>query len=391
MENIHDIDKTILNAQRIARHMRIGIITDETDSQLAGLGTYTYNIVKHILKTDRKNEYFLIHRKKGELDIYREAKEIILPSAAFPLSAIRNFITMPMKLRRYDLDVVHHTSSIGPFAFKKLIKGKAVETVHDIIPLAHPESFEWQVRFAFKHLLPRIVRNADKILAVSEHTKNDIIKRLGVKAEKIEVAYDAVGPMFKAMDKAKCKESLRKYGITGPFILFVSTLEAKKNVPAALEAFALLKKKGYPHKFVLVGKKGYGYEKIVSAISKLQLQKETIMPGYVPLEDLPKFYNAADAFILPSLYEGFGIPALEAMRCGCPVVCSNAGALPEVTGGAARLVQVNDVQGYAAAMKEIIDSKKTAASMKKKGLVNAKKYSWEKSAEKIIEVYETLA
>jgi len=373
--------------------MKIGIITDETDRELAGFGTYTYNIAKNILQQDKENEYFLVHRKKEKHDIYSMANEIIVPSGPFPLSTLRNFYTLPVKLKKYDLDIVHHTSSIGPFVSKHFWptkKGKTIETVHDIIPLLYPDSFELPVRIAFKHLLPKIAKNVDKILAVSEHSKKDISRRFKIPADKISVVYDAVDSMFKPLNKKNCQKQLEKYGIKDNFLLFVSTLEAKKNVPTALKAYALLKQQGIKHKFVLVGKKGYGYEKIAGTIRKLNLENDVIMPGYVPLEDLPLFYNAADAFVLPSLYEGFGIPAVEAMKCGCPVVASNAGALPEITGKAGMLVNALDVKGYASAITEVLESRKTAAAMKSKGLKNAERFSWKESARRIIKVYEEI-
>lgn len=371
--------------------MRIAIITDETCRELAGFGTYTYNIVKNILEQDKENDYFLVHSRKEEHDIYSMAEEIIIPQGTFPLSALRNFVRMPLKLRKHDFDIVHHTSSVGPFAFRQFWptkKGKAVETVHDIIPLLYPEYFEWPVRAAFSHLLPRIARNADKLLAVSEHTKNDIIKQFKIPASKIEVAYDGVNPIFKSLDKKKCMAQLEKYGIKEGFLLFVSTLEAKKNIPTALEAYAMLRKEGLLQKFVLVGKKGHGYGKVAEAVKRLQLESDVVMPGYVPLKELPLFYNAADVFVLPSLYEGFGIPAAEAMSCGCPVVASNAGALPEITGGAGKTVDVFDARGYASAIEGVLESKKTAAEMRRKGLKNAKRFSWKESAKKVIKIYQ---
>ena len=249
--------------------MRIGIITDETDTELVGFGTYTLNIVKNILNLDKENEYFLVHRKKENHKIYSQANEIIIPSGPFPLSTVRNFVTLPLKLKKYDLDIVHHTSSVGPLAFKQIWptkKGKTIQTLHDITPIFYPESFETTVRIAFKYLIPRIVKNVDKILAVSEHSKNDISKHFKIPSEKIEVAYDAINPIFKLLNKNKCKESLKRYGIKDNFILCVSTLEAKKNIPTALKAYALLKKKRIKHKFVLVGRKGYGHEKIFETI-----------------------------------------------------------------------------------------------------------------------------
>ncbi len=376
--------------------MKIGIITDDTDTQLVGFGTYTLSLVKAILALDKKNEYYLIHRRKEEQEIYKMgAKEIIVPyNPKFPFSTIRNFITLPQAIRKYDLDIVHHPSTIGPFALKQLWptkKGKTIATIHEIMPLLYPESFEKPVRLAFKYLLPRIAKNVDRIFTSSEHSKKDIAKRFNVPLGRIDVIYPAPNPAFRKLDRKKCKQKLaQKYDIREDFLLFVSTLERKKNISTLLKAFKLLKDKGYKHKLVLVGKKGYGYEGIEDTIKQLQLEKDVVMPGYAPVEDLPLFYNAAEAFIFPSKYEGFGMTVVDAMKCGCPVVASNGGGIPEAAGTAGITVDVFDTKGYADAVEKILNNKKLADSMRRKALLQAKKFSWEKSAKKVIEAYERL-
>ncbi len=382
--------------------MRIGIITDETDTgdlrspqtpkQLVGFGTYTINLVKHILLQDKKNEYFLIHRKKEEHEIYKMgAKEIIVPyNPRFPFSTIRNFVTLPLKLRKYRLDVVHHMTITGPFLFKPLMNFKAVETIHELMAVAYPQCFERSVRTVFRLLLPPIAKNSDHIFTAGEKWKAEISKRYGVPPEKISVIYPGSSPEYKPLDRQKCKKLLReKYSIKEPFLLFVSTLEAKKNVTTLLKAYKQLKERGAKHKLVLVGRKGYGYSHVEAAIKELKIENDVIMPGYVPFNDLPAFYNAADIFVFPA-YDSFNMTVVDAMKCGCPIVASDGGGAEEGLGGAAILVDVMDVKGYADAMQKIIDNKKLAASLKKKSLEKAKKFSWETAARKTIAVYEQL-
>ena len=379
--------------------MKIGMITDETDTAQVGLGTYASNIALNILKLDTKNDYYLIHRRKEKHKIYSMGNDVIIPyNGGFPFSMIRNFITLPIKLRMYNFDIVHHTGNIGPFLLKQIMptrKGKTIQTLFDIIPLIYPETFEPSVVVAFKHLLPKVLKNADMILAISEKSKQDAIKRFGIEEEKIEVTYMAPNEKFVALPKQK-KQVARtflkeRYGISGQYILFTSALEAKKNVPTLLKSFSLLKNKGLKHKLVLVGKKGYKHEEIFATINKLGLQKEVIMPGYTPLSpDLVYLYNCADVFVLPSVYEGFGIPVTEAMKCGCPVVASNGGSLPEVAGKAGLIVDANDVNGYADAIEAVINDARLREKMIRRGFENAKRFSWEKSAKKTIEIYERL-
>lgn len=382
--------------------MRIGIITDETDTgdfsspqtqkQLVGFGTYTLKLVKAILETDKKNEYYLIHRRKEEHEIYRMgAKEIIVPyNPRFPLSTIRNFITLPLKLRKYNLDVVHHMTITGPFLFKPLMNFKAVETIHELLAVVRPECFEVPVRAVFRLLLPPIARNSDYIFTAGVKWKAEISRRYGIAPEKIGVIHPGSDSAYRPLDKQKCRAAIRKkYGITGPYFLFVSTLEAKKNIPTLLKAYKLLKERGYNHKLVLVGRKGYGYEEVESTIKKLQLEKDVIMPGYAKFEDMPAFYNAAEAFVFPA-YDAFNMTVVDAMKCGCPILASNGGGAEEGIGGAAIIVDIMDAKGYADAMQKIIDDKKLAADLKKKSLRKAKNFSWEESARKTIAVYERL-
>jgi glycosyltransferase involved in cell wall biosynthesis len=372
--------------------MKIGIITDETDTQLVGFGYYTLALVKHILMQDKKNEYFLIHRRKENHDIYKMgAKEILVPyNPTFPFSTIRNFITLPLTLRKYNLDVVHHMTSTGPFVFKQLMKGKSVETIHEILPLLYPKSFEPSVRLVFRVLLPRIAKNVDHIITACSTSKTDLRRRFKIPSDKIDVIYQGTNPIYKPLNKKQSRDIVRKkYGISDRYLLFVSTLEGKKNVPTLLKAYHKLRADGGTHKLVLVGRKGYGYDRIESAIKALKLEKDLIMPGYVSSEDLPHFYNAADVFVFPA-FEGFNMTVIDAMKCGCPVVVSNGGGAQETVGDAGITVDVLDSAGYASAIQKVLTNKKLAQSMRKKSLINAKRFDWKITAKKTIAVYEQL-
>jgi glycosyltransferase involved in cell wall biosynthesis len=370
--------------------MRIGLITDETDGQLVGFGNYTIELVKSILKLDRKNEYFLIHKKKEDRPLYKlGAKEIIVPSGRFPYSVLRNFVILPWKLRKYKLDVVHHITSTGPFVFKPLMNFKAVETIHEVLPLQYPKCFELPVRLVFRMLLPSIAKNSSYIFTAGQVAKDYMVKHFGIKPEKICIIYPGINPAYKPIDRLKCKELLKKkYHIKDNFILFISSLEAKKNVPTLIKAYKRLKERGIMHKLVLVGRKGYGYAAIESTIKDLGLD-DVIMPGYVPFEDLPAFYNAADVFAYPA-FDGGAMPVFEAMSCGCPVVVSNGGSSMEAFGNSVVAVDTNDVEAYANAIKQITGSKKLSAELSRKGLQQSKNFSWEKSATITIQAYESL-
>jgi glycosyltransferase involved in cell wall biosynthesis len=377
--------------------MKIGIVTDETDGPPVGMGYTILNFVDTILKLDTKNDYYLIHRKKEEYDIYKKAHEIIVPyNYKVPFSTIRNFITMPYALKKEKFDIVHHPCNIGPFVFKSILPGKKnVQTIHDIIPIVVPEAYEKSVKFSYKYLLPKIIKNTDIIVTDSSNSKEDIMKYYKVKDEKIAVNYVAHNERFKVMKKEECKEMVkREFNIHFPYILYVGSLEPKKNVSFLVEAFAEFKKKNMPHKLILVGKKGWYYHDIFAAIKKFNLEKEVLLLGYVkPVyysDELPCLYNCADLFVFPSLYEGFGIPPIEAMACGCPVITSNRGSLAEVVGKGGVLLEKFSTKEYAEAMYDTITNKREREELIRKGLKNSERFSWNKHAENLLTIYESI-
>ena len=184
---------------------------------------------------------------------------------------------------------------------------------------------------------------------------------------------------------------LNNYGINEPGILYVGGLEPRKNVDGIITSFYKLKTRGVIHKLVIVSAtKGHYYDKILRMIKKLKLEKEVIFTGYVQPDDLPKVYNAADLFVFPSFYEGFGLPPLEAMACGCPVITSNTSSLPEVVGDAGIMVDPHHAEGLADAMHKVLNNDGLKQDMIKRGLKRAKMFSWEKAAKKTLKIYNLL-
>ena len=365
--------------------MKIGIITDETENPV-GMGTYILNTVENILKTDKKNKYYLIHRKKEEHKIYSMADEIIIPYfPILPFSTYRNFIKMPKVLKKYNLDIIHHTTNLGPFIFKGLMPGKKnIQTIHDIIPLLFRNTHEKAVKLAFKYFLPSIVKNADKIIAVSESTKRDLINTLGVPRDKIKVIYEGASNIYRPVKGNVIKE---RFG-TENYILYVGALEPKKNLITLIRAFSEAKKKGVKEDLVLVGKDGWKYKEVYDEIERLDLTADVLITGYVELKDLPYIYSSAKVFVMPSLYEGFGLPVLEAMSCGTPVITSDRGSFPEIVGNAGITIDALDSEKFADAISNVLDDKELSKKMRRKGLEQAKKFTWKRTAEETIKVYE---
>lgn len=366
--------------------MKIGIITDVVDGNKTGVGIYTYNLIKNFSRIDKENEYYLIHYKKTSLDIYESNKEIIIPLLKPFGNLVWRVVVLPPKLKDKGFDLLHDPYGLGPLAFD--IPFKKVITLHELTETHSPKSFRRLSVMLHKLLYPKTVKNVDMILTDSEFIKQDIIKHLKVQEEKIKVIYLAADEKFKPLRQDEIIKIKQKYHLDFPFVLYVGGIGAKKNISALIKAYYKLKEDCKGYKLVIVGPKVRTYEEIFETVEKLNLQKDVIFTGYVPDDDLPKLYNAASLFVYPSLYEGFGLPPLEAMSCGTPVITSNAASLPEVVGDAGITVDTYDVDRLAKAIKEVLSNDGLREDMVKKGLKRAKMFSWEKTAKETLKIYE---
>ena len=363
--------------------MKIGIISAQLNQQLTGVGNYTYNLIKELNKLDTDEGFlFLINYQNNTFF----TNDGIIVNNPFP--ALKTYAWHPYlikKLRRCKLDIIHNPAQIPTF-FKS--KKKYILTIHDITPFIFSEEHRLGRPLIYKLLLPRTLKTADKIITDSNSTKNDLINYFNIPEEKIRVILLAADEKFKPLNNKEIREAKQKYSLNFPFILYIGTLEPRKNIPSLIKAFYKLKKKTLQYKLVITGKKGWKYKEIFETIDKLNLQNDVVFTGYVSDEDLPALYNAADLFVYPSIYEGFGLPPLEAMACGTPVITSNTSSLPEVVGDAGIMIDPCNVDGLADAMYEVLTKAGLRANMIKKGLERAEMFSWEKCARETLEVYE---
>jgi glycosyltransferase involved in cell wall biosynthesis len=226
------------------------------------------------------------------------------------------------------------------------------------------------------------------IISISHHTKYDMLKHFKIPEDKIKVIHLAANECYKPLKEDEIYKINEKYSLNHPYILYVGGLEPKKNIPTLLKAFYKLKKHDVNHKLVITGEKRWNYKSIFETIDKLNLQKEVIFTGYIPDEDLPALYNAADLFVYPSLYEGFGLPPLEAMACGTPVITSNTSSLPEVVGDAGIMVNPYDIDELTNKMYKVLTNEGLTEELSKKGLERAKLFSWKKCAEETLNTYK---
>jgi glycosyltransferase involved in cell wall biosynthesis len=255
-----------------------------------------------------------------------------------------------------------------------------------------PESFSRFERSRSKVLLRRSAERADHILTLSEYSKNDIVKTYHINPCKITVTYLGAGDDYFPRDKGYCQEQIAaKYDLKAPFLLYAGRLQERKNLRRLVSAYARLRKEGLDEKLVLVGKKDWMFGNLHAHVEALGLTAYVIFAGYVPSEDLPVFYNAAEAFVYPSIFEGFGLPVVEAMACGVPVLTSFGSSLEEVAGDAAVLVDPLREQSIAAGLSKLLGDAHLRMSLGRAGLLRSASFSFKKAAEQTVGVYELVA
>ncbi|MBE0069262.1 glycosyltransferase family 4 protein [Thermoanaerobacterium thermosaccharolyticum] len=369
------------------------------DPQKTGVGWYTYNIIKYMALNNDIKKYkfeflgfdFLGRRNNTEV------KELL--KEWFPNSEYKIFKMMPYGIYRRIWDYIpfsynylfnskSNLYNFFNFIVPQKINGYVINTVYDMVYKVYPNTM---TKANYKRLdkeLARSCERADLIITISNNSKQEIINYLGISGDKIRIVPCGVDLNFyKPVYK---NEILNKYNIQKPYFLYIGTLEPRKNIKNLILAFNDFLKKNNCNdvKLVIGGKKGWMYEEIFKTVQELKLENDIIFLGYVPIEDMSALYSNAVSFIFPSLYEGFGIPPLEAMACGCPVIVSNTSSLPEVVGDAGILINPFDVEELSNAMYYVYCDNDLRNELKKKSIIQAGKFSWELAAQKIIDIYK---
>ena len=370
--------------------MRVCIDVSAAVHRRAGLGRYAHELIAALVEQGA-HEYTAFYHQRGEAHLAPPIDR--LPQLTTSLTvrpwrlrtALAYFSGLGMDAMFAGVDVFHATEHLLP----RLRRVRSVFTLHDLIFQFDPDSHR-PLNIAFlKTMMPRFLRAADAIIAVSECSKRDAARIYNVPADKIWVIYEGVDPRFKPIDDAAQLASIRrKYNLPERFVLHVGTIEPRKNLTLLFEALTALNVER--HALVVAGKTGWLTDPIFARIGELGLQDRVLFTGYVPDEDLPTLLSAASVLVMPSKYEGFGLPVLEAMACGTPVIASNASSLPEVGGDAALYAPPDDPSAWAELISRVLKDAALRASMREKGLRQAAKFRWDIAARQTAEVYSTL-
>jgi glycosyltransferase involved in cell wall biosynthesis len=300
---------------------------------------------------------------------------------------------LPLQLSRLDVSVGHFTNSVAPL----LSPCPTVITIHDMTLWLLPKYHNGLRLLSMRPFIPVAARQAAAIVAVSRATKEDVVRILRVPPEKVHVIYEAPAASFHPMDEETALNTVRQgrspegaplRGLPERFALYVGTIEPRKNLVRLLHAFAQLWHGGVvPHKLVFVGQRGWKDEPVFRAVEKLELQQAVLFLGYVPREILIALYNLAEALVFPSLYEGFGLPVVEAMACGTPVITSRNGSLDEISGEAAEFVEPTSIESIAEALRRVLNDPARQVELSHQGLAQSSRYSWAVAAEQTRAVY----
>lgn len=388
--------------------MKIGFDYTAVLKERTGVGQYTVKLLEALIKVDKKNRYvpyilfamtnYLLHPGLKQRIPQPPGGNFELVHVPVPFQALR-YLQLPglrgmMKeymLGGLDVDLIHSNTFCVPRIRDK--KKRVVVTVYDLSVLTNPECHKKMNILHCTNGITEAVERADAIIAISEHTKRDIIKYFNAPEDLITVTHLAAGSEYHEVEDPAVLASVRaRYGLPEKYVLFVGSLEPRKNIKTLLKAYSAVSertKKDFP--LVIAGGKGWLNSDIPSLVEGLGIKECVRFTGYIDANDISAVYSGASVFAYPSLYEGFGLPILEAMSCGAPVITSNTSSMPEVAGDAARLVDPLNADELAGELETVLEDEGLRAEMKKKGLARAASFSWDRCARETIEVYRKVA
>ncbi len=351
--------------------MRIGIDAQTTLGEKTGFGFYVENLTRALKEVSSDDQFELFYPERQD--------DLSTPGRLW-----WDQVTLPLAARSARVDLLHQPA----FSVPILYSGKKIVTIHDVISLFHTNIPFFSRQF-YSKWMPYSYHFADHFITISNHSKDDIVQKLGIEAERISVIHLAAGQEFRQVVSPKQVDAVcEKYGITSPYLLNVGTINPRKNLEFLVKVFFQAKKEHHlPHTLVITGKKGWHYDQLFRLVTKLGLEDDVRFTGYVQDADKPALYHGTDIFLFPSIYEGFGLPPLEAMTCGTPVISSNTSSLPEVVGDGGITLSPHDQSAWVSGIARLLQQSDFRAQMIAKGHTQAQRFSWERCAKETLDVY----
>lgn len=371
--------------------MKIGIDARMYSSEFTGIGRYVYELIENLQLVDHKNEYviFLNPEEYAKFEPKnKRIRKVMVKAQHYSFAEQVSFLRI---LKKAKLDLMHFTHFNVPILYRR----PSIVTIHDLTLSFYPgkKMNSWIHRLAYNVVLKNAVRHAKKIIAVSENTKVDLIELLHVSPNKIDVVYEGVSEKFTPkIDKEKNDDVLKKYGIGKEFLLYTGVWRGHKNLVNLIKSFAILTggDSAVDAQLVITGNEDPYYPEVKRTVKELNVEHAVIFPGMVSEDELISLYQSAKLYVFPSLYEGFGLPPLEAMRCGTPVVASKTACIPEVCGeDNALYFDPYDPTEMADMIQRVWVDETLQKQLHDHGLKHSLKFSWEKMAESILKIYES--
>ena len=374
--------------------MRIAIDALLLKNRFSGVEVYIYNFIKEIQRLDSLNTYFIFVNDKlnPDKDLLTKDNFIFraIRNTSWPLGrALYEQTVLPRELTRLKIDVFHSPGFILPLK----CPAKSVITVHDLIFKICPETVLLHKRLYYNLFVRKSLNKASQIIAVSNNTKQDLIRLFGIPEEKIKVICYGLDNYYRPLDKDLARNKIYEiYGLKDDFLLYTGRIEPRKNLGRLIKAYCRMKKEdNIKHKLVIAGSPGWLHRETLDLARRPEFKNEIFFLGHVSSEQLLYLYNASSLFVYPSLYEGFGLPVIEAMACAVPVITSDNSSLKEIAGDNALLVDPYDVKELIGAMRLLLKHDSSRNNLIDRGLVKIREFSWEKAAQETIALYKEAA
>jgi glycosyltransferase involved in cell wall biosynthesis len=366
--------------------MRIGIDTHAAEQPGSGNCTYIRNLIRALLSIGADHEYvfYVIDRTHRFYEGLPKLSNVRLRELAIRHPLLRIPFGLGPATFRDSLDVLHVQYIAPPF-----FRGKGIATIHDLAFLHVPRTFSRFFVWRSKILVRRTARTAARVITGYGHSKKDIVRTYGLEEDRVDIVPCGVDPdLFRAAEPGQLKILLTKYGIRQPYILAVGRLNPRKNMVSLARAFKKARfEHGLPHQLVIAGKSDFKAAEIAGAIRDIE-RRDIVLPGFVPDEDLPALYSGAEMFVYPSLFEGFGLPVLEAMAAGVPIIASDTSSIPEILGDAGLAVDPADEDALSAAIVRLAHDEALREDCRRKGRERSRQFTWEAAARKLLKIYE---